>query len=243
MPHGMCYLWDPTIVWINAVSDALIGLSYVAISVALSWLVHRARRDIPFTSVFIAFGLFIVACWGCPSSKNSLNCTAARSLSVRRLRAELRLPSPCRSAPAGIAVQAAPAETAQTDELARQALDELRHRVEAVAVTQEADRPLVLVIEDNLKMNRFLAETLAADYRVATAFDGQEGLQQALSLKPDLILSDVMMPQMSGDQVVREVRARAELDAIPVVLLTAKADDELRVRLLREGLRDEALFG
>src|SRR5205823_5058381 len=55
---------------------------------------------------------------------------------------------------------------------------------------------------------------------------------------PDLIVSDVMMPQMSGDQMVREVRAHPELDAVPILLLTAKADEELRVQMLRAGAQD-----
>jgi signal transduction histidine kinase len=73
---------------------------------------------------------------------------------------------------------------------------------------------------------------------VATAFDGREGLEKALELKPDLILCDVMMPVMAGDALVREIRAHPELEGIPIIVLTAKADDALRVRLLREGAQD-----
>jgi signal transduction histidine kinase len=97
---------------------------------------------------------------------------------------------------------------------------------------------LVLVIEDNPEMNRFITGTLGTEYRTATALNGQEGLEQALALHPDLILSDVMMPQMSGDQFVHQLRTYPELDTTPVILVTAKADDELRVQLLREGAQD-----
>jgi signal transduction histidine kinase len=143
------------------------------------------------------------------------------------------------AAPAGVEVQPATTEaTGAAEEAARQAMEELRTRVEAAAAEQQMDRPLVLVVEDNPEMNRFVAETLAAEYRVATAFDGEQGFERALALRPDLILSDVMMPRLSGDQLVRRLREREELDAVPVVLLTAKADDELRVRLLREGAQD-----
>src|SRR5919202_6024615 len=62
LPHGLCYLWNSGLVWLHLVSDVLIGLSYVAISATLAYLVNRARRDIPFHWVFVAFGLFIVAC-------------------------------------------------------------------------------------------------------------------------------------------------------------------------------------
>jgi signal transduction histidine kinase len=94
------------------------------------------------------------------------------------------------------------------------------------------------VVEDNPEMNRFVAETLAADHRVVTAIDGRQGYEQALVLRPDLIVSDVMMPQLSGADMLQALRARPELEGVPVVVLTAKADDALRVRLLREGAQD-----
>lgn len=62
MPHGTCYLWVPQLFWLHVSTDLLIGLSYVAISATLVYLIHRARRDIPFSWVFLAFGLFIIAC-------------------------------------------------------------------------------------------------------------------------------------------------------------------------------------
>lgn len=62
LPHGFCYLWDPELLWTHVVSDVLIGASYVVISLTLAWLVHRVRRDIPFSWVFVAFGLFIITC-------------------------------------------------------------------------------------------------------------------------------------------------------------------------------------
>lgn len=64
LPHGYCYLWNRALLFTHFTSDLLIGLSYVAISLCLGYLVYRARRDIPFSLVFIAFGLFIIACGG-----------------------------------------------------------------------------------------------------------------------------------------------------------------------------------
>jgi PAS domain S-box-containing protein len=120
------------------------------------------------------------------------------------------------------------------------AVEELRARPGAVAPSSGAAESgaLVLVVEDNREMSRFLSENLADQYRVAVASDGREGLEKARALEPDLILSDLMMPEMSGDELVRALRGCPELDATPIVLLTAKADDELRVRLLREGAQD-----
>ncbi|MGQ0593230.1 MAG: ATP-binding response regulator [Gammaproteobacteria bacterium] len=62
MPHGVCYLWVPQLWLMHLTTDLVIGLSYFAISITLVYLIHRARRDIPFQWVFLAFGLFIIAC-------------------------------------------------------------------------------------------------------------------------------------------------------------------------------------
>lgn len=64
LAHRYCYLNNPQLVWTNVVSDSVIGISYIAISATLALFVHRARRDIPFSWVFLSFGLFIVACGG-----------------------------------------------------------------------------------------------------------------------------------------------------------------------------------
>ena len=61
-PHGYCYLWLPSLVSTHVISDLLIGLSYVAISTTLVFLVWRARKELPFSWMFVAFGAFIVCC-------------------------------------------------------------------------------------------------------------------------------------------------------------------------------------
>ncbi|MBZ5593280.1 MAG: PAS domain S-box protein [Acidobacteriia bacterium] len=61
MPHGYCYLWRPEIVWLHAISDALIGLAYYCIPLVLAYLVRR-RRDLPFHGMFLMFGVFIFGC-------------------------------------------------------------------------------------------------------------------------------------------------------------------------------------
>src|SRR5690349_2013191 len=60
MPHGHCYLWTPSLVWTMVVTDSLIGLAYVSISLSLYGLVKRIK--VPFSAVFLAFGVFIAAC-------------------------------------------------------------------------------------------------------------------------------------------------------------------------------------
>ena len=61
LPHGYCYLWTPGLVELHVVSDALIAISYLTIPVTLVYFI-RKRRDIPFSWMFLCFGVFIVAC-------------------------------------------------------------------------------------------------------------------------------------------------------------------------------------
>jgi signal transduction histidine kinase/ActR/RegA family two-component response regulator len=61
-PHGYCYLWLPSLVTTHVLSDLSIGVSYVAIAATLVWLVQKARRGLPFSWIFVAFGVFIIAC-------------------------------------------------------------------------------------------------------------------------------------------------------------------------------------
>jgi PAS domain S-box-containing protein len=97
----------------------------------------------------------------------------------------------------------------------------------------------ILIVEDNADMNAFLADILGQHYRVTRAFDGKQGLEKAIDgVPPDLIVADIMMPDMSGDRMVEQIRHHPALDDVPVIMLTAKADDELRVKLLRRGVQD-----
>ena len=97
----------------------------------------------------------------------------------------------------------------------------------------------MLVVEDNHDMNAFITQSLASDgFRVVSAFDGREGYEKAVQERPDLVLTDVMMPVMSGDELVRDLRQNAELSSMPIIVLTARSDEALRVRLLRDGAQD-----
>jgi signal transduction histidine kinase len=116
--------------------------------------------------------------------------------------------------------------------------DLLPHTESEIVMTADPEAALILIVEDNPDMRRFIGEALAGTYRIATAADGNAGLTQALALAPDLILSDIMMPTMSGIQLVQAVRSHPELATIPLVLLTAKADEQLRVEMLQRGVQD-----
>ena len=157
---------------------------------------------------------------------------------ARRPRVARSSRSACRCERLGGAVAAA---GRLSTEAVDQALQELRspvERPEQAPTERTADRPTVLIVEDNREMLQFIRESLGERYRFVSARDGREGLARALDSAPDVIVSDIMMPVMSGDALLREIRARRELDSIPVMLLTAKTDEDLRVELLQRGAQD-----
>lgn len=101
-----------------------------------------------------------------------------------------------------------------------------------------AGQPTILVVEDNHELNRFIVDNLSRAFRVVTAFDGEEGLRLAAATMPDLVITDIMMPKMSGSEMIRRLREDQRFDGIPVLVLSAKADDELRLRLLAHDAQD-----
>jgi adenylate cyclase len=87
------------------------------------------------------------------------------------------------------------------------------------------DPPLILVVDDTPENLEIVTRRLESQsYRVAVAADGEEALAQTASLRPDLILLDIMMPKLDGIAVTRRLKADASLPFIPIILLTAKAD-------------------
>lgn len=99
-------------------------------------------------------------------------------------------------------------------------------------------KPVIVVIEDNVDLNAFVCQALSPHYRVKAAFDGRSGLELARAHRPDLIVCDIMMPQLSGDELLHQVRADPVLANTPVLILTARADDQSRLALLQAGAND-----
>lgn len=107
------------------------------------------------------------------------------------------------------------------------------------SIEQEAPgRPRIMVVEDNAEMRRFITRMLGNDYHIIPAADGEEAVARAETEVPDLVVTDLMMPKMGGDRLVAEMRARPSMAQVPVIVLSAKADEELRVKLLSESVQD-----
>jgi PAS domain S-box-containing protein len=98
--------------------------------------------------------------------------------------------------------------------------------------------PRILVVEDDELVRDLIVRALADEYNVETAGDGVKGLEAAQRLRPALIVTDIVMPGLRGDALLRELRKHPELDATPILVLTARGDDELRVQVLSEGAQD-----
>jgi putative two-component system response regulator len=86
------------------------------------------------------------------------------------------------------------------------------------------EQPAILIVDDTPEMLAIVERMLRAQYRTRTAASGKQALEMALAEPPDLVLLDVMMPGMSGFEVCRELKARAETKDIPVIFLTALGD-------------------
>jgi signal transduction histidine kinase/DNA-binding response OmpR family regulator len=81
---------------------------------------------------------------------------------------------------------------------------------------------IILVIEDNEEINSYIAETLSEQYQVHSAYNGIEGLEKAFELIPDVIVCDVMMPELDGFSVTKKLKQDIRTSHIPIILLTAK---------------------
>ena len=102
----------------------------------------------------------------------------------------------------------------------------------------EGPRPRIVWADDNRDMREYVRRLLAGRYDVEAVADGEQALAAARRARPDLILSDVMMPKLDGQQLTRAVRADPSVREVPVVLLSARAGEEARIEALNAGADD-----
>ncbi|WP_321333012.1 two-component regulator propeller domain-containing protein [uncultured Bacteroides sp.] len=105
---------------------------------------------------------------------------------------------------------------------------------------KEADiqKEVMLLVEDNSELRLFLRSVFSQTYRVVEAVDGMEGWSKALKYLPDIIISDVMMPEKDGIQLTKELRADMATSHIPIILLTAKTSIESKLEGMEYGADD-----
>ena len=95
--------------------------------------------------------------------------------------------------------------------------------------------PVVLLIEDNVDVRTYIKQHLEGSFQILEAVNGQEGIDKALNMLPDLIISDVMMPKKGGYEVCRTLKTDQRTSHIPIILLTAKAAQEEKLKGLETG--------
>jgi DNA-binding response OmpR family regulator len=98
-----------------------------------------------------------------------------------------------------------------------------------------ADAPLLLIIEDNTDVTYYLQDLLEDQYQIISCRNGKAGVEKALEIIPDLIISDVMMPEMDGFAVCQQLKTDERSSHIPIILITAKATSVDRLTGLKHG--------
>ncbi len=118
------------------------------------------------------------------------------------------------------------------------ALASVRQSVVPVEPRSTSGLPTVLVADDEPDMLRFLKSQLAAAYSVIEAVDGQQAIEKAAQFIPDLVVLDMMMPGKDGLQACAEIREHTATRNIPIILLTARADETTKMSALAAGASD-----
>ncbi len=106
------------------------------------------------------------------------------------------------------------------------------------APTAPEDAPEVLICDDNPDMRRLIAHFVGREFRLRVATNGREGLEAVHERHPDLVLTDVMMPEMSGTELCKMLKEDPETAGIPVLLVTSKAEREMKIEGLELGADD-----
>jgi len=104
-----------------------------------------------------------------------------------------------------------------------------------IKLFENEEKPLVLIVEDNDDVRQYIGKVLAHNYRIAEAENGVVGLQIANQTMPELIITDIMMPEMDGIEFCKELKTDLQTSHIPVIMLTARTSIEHRIEGLETG--------
>jgi signal transduction histidine kinase len=114
----------------------------------------------------------------------------------------------------------------------------LRETIRPVETSIHRGQPRVLIADDEPDMLKYLKSQLSLGFQVIEAVDGQQAVEKASQFLPDVIVCDMMMPEKNGLEVCRELREQTSTRSIPILLLTARADEETKLAALSAGAND-----
>ena len=104
-----------------------------------------------------------------------------------------------------------------------------------VIVEENEERPVILLVEDNHDIVTYLKSCLKETYETIVAYNGKIGVEKAIETIPDIVISDIMMPEKDGFEVCNELKQDERTSHIPIILLTAKADHQSKIAGLKRG--------
>jgi C4-dicarboxylate-specific signal transduction histidine kinase len=117
-------------------------------------------------------------------------------------------------------------------------MNSLRETIRPVEISTNGEQPRVLIADDEPDMLSYLKSQLGGDFQVIEAVDGRQAVEKASQFLPDVIVCDMMMPEMDGLEVCRELRHQTSTQTIPILMLTARADEETKITVLSAGAND-----
>ena len=244
MPHGQCLFWTPSVLWLNVVSDAIIALAYYSIPVCLFLFVRR-RRDVAFGSIFVLFGLFILACgtthvmaiitmWRGAYGVEGLVKAATAGVSMLTaivtwpsLRKALTLPSPRQLALTNEQLSSEIRERLRAEEEARRASEQLEQRV--------AERTAELVrSKEELEQFAYIAShDLQEPLRIVSAYS--QLLEEEYGDRLDEQAREYIATSVSGarrmQRLIEDLLAYSRIRPDADVTLTTSAENALQSAL------------
>lgn len=267
MPHGMCYLWQPDVLFLHVISDGFIALAYLTIPFSLLWFV-RKRKDLQFNWMFVCFAIFIIACsathvmeivtiWipvyyasGAVKAITALASVPTAILLIRLIPQALRIPSPA-------ALEREIEYRERAEHALRQANEQLEARVaertallEAANVELRREARLRLKVEQNENSSRQLLENIADSAAALICAKDAEGryffasrrVEQLLGLKRGEIrgsTDEVLFPGETAAHIREsDLRAMASDTAITLDEVVPLADGPHTYLSVKAPLRD-----
>ncbi|WP_372756103.1 two-component regulator propeller domain-containing protein [Mariniflexile sp.] len=119
-----------------------------------------------------------------------------------------------------------------------QVIDKTPGDIKPLQAIVKSNKAKILIVEDNIDLRQMIKDELNSDFTIIEASNGKEGYETALTEKPDLIISDIMMPVQDGISMLKQIKKNEEFNNIPIFMLTAKNSNDTKIECLSLGAND-----